>query len=277
VLRVEDLDTQRCKPHFIKGIIEDLQWFGLSWDEGPGSQPCSTVTPLDCGPYEQQQRMDLYISAWKRLYEGGYIYPSPYSRKDVARALSAPHEEHNGEPIFPVSLRPDMSTLPAGLEGPGKQTWRFRVPDDRVLSFTDGYMGECSYTAGVDFGDFVVWRADGFPSYEMAVVVDDIHMQITEVVRGGDLLMSTARQILLYEALGQAGVLPAFFHCPLVRDGEGKRLAKRSLPSSLYTLRGRSTSNETTPWTAERIREELLPDLQPVIDSIDAKLKPLIE
>lgn len=113
--------------------------------------------------------------------------------------------------------------------------WRFRVPDGETISFVDGHFGEQHFVAGKDFGDFVVWRQDGVPAYQLAVVVDDAAMQITEVVRGADLLLSTARQLLLYRALDLAP--PEFFHCPLVMDESGQRLAKRHESLSLRTLR----------------------------------------
>jgi glutamyl-tRNA synthetase len=140
----------------------------------------------------------------------------------VALALSAPHD--NAEAIFPAHLRPPSG---AGLtaQEPGKTNWRFRVPENEYISFQDGRAGNCCFITGQDFGDFLVWRKDGFPSYELAVVVDDAGMHITEVVRGQDLLLSTARQILLYKAL--ALDVPEFYHLELVLDEKGERLAKR--------------------------------------------------
>jgi glutamyl/glutaminyl-tRNA synthetase len=243
VLRVEDLDFGRCRTHYLDQMIDDLSWFGLTWDEGPGSHLKEILTCY--GPYEQSKRMDLYTSAWKSLFQSGHIYPSPHSRRDIISALSAPHEEHNSlETIFPPHLRPDPASIPRDLIHPGTQNWRFRVPDGRKITYRDIRCGEKSYTAGEDFGDFLIWRSDGYPSYELAVVVDDYAMGITEVVRGEDLLLSTARQILLYEALGWDASIPNFFHCPLVRDGNGVRLAKRAPSSTLSTLR--STPTQTT-------------------------------
>ena len=120
--------------------------------------------------------------------------------------------------------------------------WRFRVPDGEVIAFEDGGFGPQRFVAGRDFGDFVVWRSIGMPSYQLAVVVDDAAMQITEVVRGADLLLSTARQILLYRALGLTS--PAYYHCPLVTDDQGQRLAKRHDALSLQKLRLDGTSPE---------------------------------
>lgn len=226
VLRNEDLDRDRCKPQFAIDMLEDLRWFGFRWDEGP-----------DLGgpfaPYTQSERLDWYLDVWRQLHTAGTIYPSPHSRKDVQSALTAPHEDDQ-EPLFPAALRPPPGTGAEATE-PGMVNWRFRVPDGRMIEFIDGRCGLIRRVAGIDFGDFLVWRKDGFPSYELAVVADDHAMQITEVVRGEDLLTSTARQLLLYEALGWQP--PAFYHCPLVQDETGARLAKRSAALSLRSLR----------------------------------------
>jgi glutamyl/glutaminyl-tRNA synthetase len=206
---------------------------------------------INVGPYLQSERRELYDHAWKLLYDKGHIYPSSVSRKQIEQALSAPHEGE-GEVVFPTALRVAPEDVPVGLSGPDGQSWRFRVPDGEVISFTDAHLGPVSFTAGVDFGDFLIWRFDGIPSYMMAVVVDDMAMGITEIVRGEDLLMSTARQILIYRAFGIANInLPQFFHCPLVRDPDtGMRLAKRDGSTSLRNLAESGMSPDT-------IREKL--------------------
>jgi glutamyl/glutaminyl-tRNA synthetase len=236
VLRNEDLDPDRCKPQYAVQMLEDLRWFGLQWQEGP-----DVGGPF--APYVQSQRHAQYLVAWQTLAARGAIYPSPHSRKDIATALVAPHDEpgaSGGEPIFPTSLRP--AEVDISVSDPGAVNWRFRVPDGEVIEFIDGRHGRVARTAGVDFGDFLVWRKDGFPAYELAVVHDDHAMQITEVVRGEDLLTSTARQLLLYRALGWEP--PAFYHCPLVLDEQGRRLAKRTDAVSLVTLRALGHSPE---------------------------------
>ena len=234
VYRTEDLDADRCRPAFADGALEDLRWLGLTWEEGP-----------DLGgphaPYTQSERLPWFREVWQALRATGQIYPSPHSRKDVAEALRAPHPE-GAEPIFPVRLRPspDATRYPLAPEG---VNWRFRVPAGEVIRFEDGRRGPCAFEAGVDFGDFLVWRKDGFPSYEMAVVADDHAMGITEVVRGEDLLLSTARQLLLYRALGWTA--PAWYHTALVRDASGRRLAKRHDALTLRTLRARGADPDT--------------------------------
>lgn len=240
ILRNEDLDQARCKPEFASAMIEDLRWFGFDWREGP-----------DCGgpfaPYNQSERTRLYRLALEKLIAGGFVYPCVCSRKGVRQAATAPHEEDE-EPIYPGTCRPngDQWRLTSGENfepasaSPAirRVSFRFRVPDGKTISFTDGNLGEQKFTAGKDFGDFVVWtRRDesNVSAYQLACVVDDAAMQITEVVRGADLLVSTARQLLLYRALNLTP--PAFFHCPLLLDETGKRLAKRHDALSLRTLR----------------------------------------
>lgn len=235
VLRNEDIDPDRCRPEFVAAMFEDLHWLGIRWSEGP-----------DCGgpdaPYSQSERCDFYLKAWRKLRAGGHIYPCTCSRKDLAGALSAPNDLDD-EPVYPgkCRTRTDVSDFrePAGVN------WRFRVPDDEVVNFVDQHLGPQSYTAGHDFGDFVIWRRDDVPAYQLAVTVDDHAMRISEVVRGADLLKSTARQLLLYRALGWKA--PQFYHCDLLRDEAGARLAKRHDALSIRKLR-------ESGWTAEQVR-----------------------
>ena len=232
ILRNEDLDSTRFKMEFVPAMIEDLKWFGFEWQEGP-----------DCGgpfaPYNQSERMDVYHAALEKLRAGNFIYPCTCSRKDIQAATRAPHANDDAEPIYPGTCRQNRKSE----IGNRKFSWRFHVPDGETISFTDGNFGEHKFTAGKDFGDFVVWRHDGVPAYQLACVVDDAAMQVTEVVRGADLLVSTARQILLYRALGLTP--PAFFHCPLWRDESGVRLAKRHDALSLRTLRARGETPQS--------------------------------
>ena len=251
VLRNEDLDRARCKPEFVSAMFEDLRWFGFQWQEGP-----------DIGgpfaPYSQSERRRCYVEAFEKLRAAGAIYPCTCSRQDVLRALRAPHAGED-EPIYPGTCRPvEGSRLKVEsckfTSGEGQQpatfnfqpstriNWRFRVPDGEAISFVDGYYGRQQFVAGRDFGDFVIWRHDDIPAYQLAVVADDAAMQITEVVRGEDLLKSTARQLLLYRSLGLKA--PQFYHCPLITDAAGVRLAKRHDALSLRTLRARGMTPE---------------------------------
>ena len=231
VMRIEDLDREWCRAEFTAAALDDLRWLGLEWTEGPD------VGGLHA-PYEQSRRGAWFLDVWRRLEAAGVIYPSPHSRRDVEQAATAPHAPATGdEPVFPPALRP---TSRERASSPGGVPWRFRVPDGRVIAFDDGRLGRVARTAGVDFGDFVVWRRDDLAAYELAVVADDHAMAIEEVVRGEDLLTSTARQLLLYEALGWQP--PRWFHAPLVVDAEGRRLAKRTGGLAIRDLRARGLS-----------------------------------
>lgn len=226
VLRNEDLDPQRSRAEFARAMMEDLRWLGIQWNEGP-----------DCGgafgPYAQSERRAHYLEAWRQLREGGFIYPCVCSRKDLAQAAGAQNEgDVDDEPVYPGTCRGRSSV--ECLEPTGVN-WRFRVPDGEAIEFADLNLGTQRYVAGRDFGDLLVWRRDDVPAYQLAVVADDAAMRITEVVRGADLLKSTARQLLLLRALGLAA--PDYFHCELVRDAAGVRLAKRSDALSLRHLR----------------------------------------
>ncbi|MDP4643606.1 MAG: glutamate--tRNA ligase family protein [Opitutales bacterium] len=228
IYRDEDLDPQRCKPEFSDGAIEDLRWFGCDWHEGPDRGGPT-------GPYKQSERQDMFLDAWKHLKSAGFIYPCNKSRKDVAHATQAPHMDDDGaEQIYPENWRPPIGTG-KHAHSPGDTNWRFRVPDYLKVDFDDGRLGPCSFECLRDFGDFLVWRRDGVPAYELAVVVDDAAMKISEVVRGEDLLISTARQLLIYKALGLQP--PEFYHTPLLCDTSGQRLAKRNRSLSLRELR----------------------------------------
>jgi glutamyl/glutaminyl-tRNA synthetase len=226
VLRNEDLDFQRSRPEFVRAMIDDLHWLGLDWDEG-----CDVQGPY--GPYAQSQRRSFYVDAWRRLRDGGYIYPCTCSRKDLERALEAPHEDDDEIP-YPGTCRGRLTDA-RSWNSPAGVSWRFLVPDGEAIHFDDLYYGPQSFVAGRDFSDFLIWRRDDIPAYQLAVVVDDPGMKITEVVRGADLLKSTARQLLLFRALGWNP--PRYFHCLLLRDEHNVRLAKRNLALSLSTLR----------------------------------------
>ena len=225
VLRNEDLDPERSRPEFVGAMFEDLRWLGLRWQEGP-----------DIGgpfaPYTQSERRSFYLEAWRRLLDSGRLYPCRCSRKDLAQAAQAPHDD---EAIYPGTCRVAFSTADWGADSPAGINWRFRVPAGEAVEFVDGGMGSQRFVAGEDFGDFLVWRRDDVPAYQLAVAVDDAAMRITEVVRGVDLLRSTARQILVARALGIPS--PEWYHCALLLDGQGRRLAKRHDALSLRALR----------------------------------------
>ena len=228
LLRNDDLDTARCRPEFVTAMIEDLHWLGLSWDE-----------PM----VYQSARIPLYREALAKLHATGLIYPCSRSRRDVLAAISAPHDaDESDEPLYPPEFRPPANGPIPPLAEAIATNGRFRVPDGETLVFHDGGVGEQRAIAGRGFGDFLVWRKDDMPSYQLACVVDDAAMAITEVVRGADLMRSTFRQLLLYRALGT--LPPAFYHCPLVTDENGRRLAKRHDALSIRTLREQGATPE---------------------------------
>jgi glutamyl-tRNA synthetase len=234
ILRNEDLDAVRFRMNFVDAMIEDLRWLGLDWDEGP-----------DVGgphaPYNQSGRKALYRKALEALYASGLIYPCTRTRRDVIEAARAPHEGGaDDEPVFPAAFRPPADAPRPPLGGRVSVNWRMRIPDGEELGFDDRNLGPQRSVSGKDFGDFLVWRKDDCPSYQLACAVDDAEMGVTEVVRGADLVRSTFRQLLIYRALGLAA--PSYCHCPLTTDDKGGRLAKRHDALSLRALRARGVT-----------------------------------
>jgi glutamyl-tRNA synthetase len=227
VIRLEDLDRPRVVEGSAEGILRDLRWLGLDWDEGPDvSGPFA--------PYAQSERGDQYAAAFAVLRDLGHIYPCFCSRKDVQSAASAP-QAPGDEAFYPGTCRdlPQHEVDRRVAQGRA-HAWRFRVDPARLLPLTDRVRGPYEAAPG-SFGDFVVRRADGVPAYQLAVVVDDIAMKITEVVRGEDLLPSAVRQLMLYRALGAPP--PTFAHVPLILGDDGVRLSKRHRGVTLRELR----------------------------------------
>ena len=227
-MRVEDLDGPRVRPGLEARILDELRWLGLDWDEGP-----DLGGPH--GPYRQSERGALHAEALDRLRGAGLSYPCFCSRAEISQASQAPHPSDEG-PRYPGTCR-DLSRAEQAARGARRPpAWRFRVPDGPV-SFLDRFHGECTFDVAASVGDFVVARADGVPAYQLAVAVDDAAMEVTDVLRGDDLLPSTARQLLIYRALGLS--VPAFAHVPLVVGADGERLAKRHGALSVGELRAR--------------------------------------
>lgn len=231
-LRIEDLDRDRCKRDYEIALIEDMQWLGLHWDRDASAPE---------GYIRQTDRLAQYRKVLDRLIEKGVVYSCNKSRKEI-RTHPEAVKNREGEVLYHESLRPQKSD--ESMEGEQRylQHWRYRADYGSVVTFEDRRMGKCSYEAGVDFGDFLVWTKAGYPAYELAVVIDDIASGITEVVRGEDLLLSTARQILLYREL--AAEVPEFYHCPLVKDEQGVRLAKQYDSESIRAYRERRFTPE---------------------------------
>lgn len=226
LLRNDDLDAERFHLNFVDAMLEDLRWLGFHWEE-----------PV----ISQSQRRPRYRAALERLHAAGLIFSCTHSRRDVLEAAGAPHEGvANDEPLYPRKFRPPADTPLPPLTEKISVSWRFRVPDDVEVSFNDGRYGPQRAVAGRDFSDFLVWRKDDTPSYQLSCAVDDAELGITEVVRGDDLIKSTFRQLLLFDALGYAP--PAFYHCPLMLDAKGERLAKRHDALALRTMRAQGVT-----------------------------------
>jgi glutamyl-tRNA synthetase len=224
IVRMEDIDSPRVKPWAARQALEDLRWLGLDWDEGP-----------DVGgphaPYLQTQRLPWYRQAVAELRRAQRVYPCTCTRSDVAAAASAPHQGQEG-PVYPGTCASrHADDTPAQH---GSYAWRFRA-SRTVRRFRDGVAGWQQCVVAETLGDFVVARGDATPAYQLAVVVDDHHMGINEVLRGDDLLPSTFRQLELYDFFGWEP--PTFVHVPLVVGPDGRRLAKRHGDTRLATLR----------------------------------------
>lgn len=234
ILRIEDLDTARCPRRYGEQMCRDIQWLGLDWDEGP-------VIGGPSGPYEQSRRTALYQAALERLEAQGLVYPCFCTRAEL-HAASAPHRE-DGQVVYPGTCRgltAEQATERARRTGRAPAL-RLRVPEEEI-TFIDGHMGEYGEWLPEDCGDFLLRRSDGMFAYQLAVVVDDAAMGVTEVVRGADLLASTPRQLLLYRLLRLEA--PAFYHFPLLLGSDGQRLSKRNADAGLDTLGERYTASE---------------------------------
>jgi glutamyl-tRNA synthetase len=217
ILRMEDIDSPRVKRGAAAQACEDLAWLGLDWDEGP---------------IVQSQRLNLYEKALECLQKQELVYPCTCSRSDIERAASAPHSEQEG-PAYPGACAHRRVADTAGL-GSRPFAWRFRTGKS-PWSFEDRYRGGIDLSHHEVGGDFVVWKSNGTPAYQLAVVVDDAAQHVTEVIRGEDLVPSTPRQLMLYQALAKEP--PTFIHVPLVVGPDGRRLAKRHGDTRLAALR----------------------------------------
>lgn len=232
VLRIEDLDTARCPRKFAELLQQDLAWLGLSADEG------GDMGGPD-GPYYQSDRSAIYQQFYDVLWKKGLVYPCFCSRSQL-HAADAPHRS-DGQVVYAGTCR--NLTLEEAAEKALRRppAWRVRVPDE-VIGFTDGHLGYYEENLARDCGDFYLRRADGVFAYQLAVVVDDAFMGVTEVVRGADLLSSTPRQLWLYRTLGLNA--PEFIHMPLLLAPDGRRLSKRDGDESLENLQAKYTPEE---------------------------------
>jgi glutamyl-tRNA synthetase len=227
VLRVEDLDRSRMRPGATARMLSDLRWLGLDWDEGPDVGGAY-------GPYTQSARQAIYDAALARLRDRGLLYLCYCTRAELARIASAPHGDEG--PLYPGTCRHLSRRERHAREAAGRlPAWRFRAPE-APISFVDRIVGSVTESVAASAGDFVARRSDGIIAYQLAVVVDDALMGITQVVRGADLLASTARQLALYAALGYTPPRE-YAHVPLALDARGQRLAKRAASFGLERLR----------------------------------------
>jgi glutamyl-tRNA synthetase len=228
LLRIEDLDGPRVKVGADRQAIEDLRWLGVDWDSGP---------------IYQSPRGGVYRKAVERLLAEGKAYPCICTRREVESAASAPHAE-DGAAVYPGTCRGKFKTMAQAEAAAGRvPVVRFAVPDG-VVEFVDGFRGPCRIEPAKELGDFVIMKADGTAAYQLAVVVDDAEMGVSDVVRGDDLLDSTPRQMLLYQALGMAERVPRYVHLPLVVGTDGRRLAKRHGDTRLESYRKKGVSAE---------------------------------
>ena len=234
VLRVEDLDGPRVKPGAAAAAIEDLRWLGLDWDEGPDC-------PGDFGPYVQTERVESYRRGLDQLRDGAHVYPCVCTRGDIALAASAPHPGEEG-PRYPGTCRGRFESETAAQSNTGRPpALRFQVPPGPVC-FEDHSHGLIAIDVAAQVGDFVVRKGNGTVAYQLAVVLDDAAMGITEVVRGDDLISSTPRQLLLYRALSLP--VPTFRHVALVVGRDGLRLAKRHGDTRIASFRQQGIAPE---------------------------------
>ncbi len=222
LLRIEDLDPDRSKREYADAIREDLCWLGLDWDE---ETPC------------QSQRTAHYAAAFSRLQAQDLVYPCYCTRAEL-HAASAPHAS-DGQTIYPGTCRSitENQRLAIGRS----PAWRLKTRDE-TISFCDGLQGFYQENLLHDCGDFIIRRSDGVYAYQLAVVVDDGDMGMTQVVRGCDLLSSTPRQLYLYSLLGYEA--PQFYHVPLLVAPDGRRLSKRDGDLDLQALRTRFTAQQ---------------------------------
>lgn len=227
LLRMEDIDGPRSRAEYAEAALRDLRWLGLDWDEGPDIGG-------DRGPYTQSERLSCYEEALRRLESRDLLYPCYCSRAELAAVASAPHGLSSEGPAYPGTCRRLSAEERAERARVKQPSLRFAVPEDEIVTFQDGCAGLQTTAPGAG-GDFVVRRADGIFSYQLAVTVDDALMGVTDVLRGSDLLDSTPRQLLLFKALGWQP--PRYAHVPLLMGPDGKRLAKRHGGISLAAIR----------------------------------------
>ncbi|MEP7124609.1 MAG: tRNA glutamyl-Q(34) synthetase GluQRS [Byssovorax sp.] len=256
VLRMEDLDRDRVIPAANQAILDDLRWLGVAWDEGPDRGGAAA-------PYVQSERAALYAAAVAELASRDHVYLCDCSRAEIARAASAPHAGEEG-PRYPGTCRPHGMRARAFRRPPAV---RLAVPEGEAstVALDDAVLGRIEENVAETTGDFVLRRGDGVFAYQLAVVVDDLAMGVTEVVRGADLATSAPRQILLARLLG--GTPPSFAHVPLLLGADGARLAKRARG---MTLRDQRAAGRDGRELARAIARAYAHDLGDAADPLEA-------
>lgn len=232
VLRIEDLDPQRCSREKADALARDLEWLGLMWDEG-------AYASANSADYFQSRRSEIYANYFAQLAEKNLVYPCFCSRGEL-HAAEAPHAS-DGRIIYAGTCRELTMSERAAKAKLRRPAWRVKVTDEPIC-FADEHYGEQSYCLSEECGDFILRRSDGVYAYQLAVVIDDALMGVTQVVRGNDLLSSTPMQLYLYELLGFTP--PRFCHIPLLTDADGRRLAKRDGDLELAVLRQKYSAPE---------------------------------
>lgn len=259
VLRIEDLDGPRNKPGADRDAIDVLQWLGLTWDEGP---------------HYQARDLRPYVEAISALARAGRAYPSQLTRAEIEAAATAPQVGAQREARYPPEWRPQ--TLGAPFDPHLSSSWRFVTPD-RHVAFDDHFAGPQRMSPVESIGDFAIWTARNEPAYQLAVVVDDHRQGVTHVVRADDLLDSAGRQLLLYEALGYAPA-PHYFHLPLVKGVDGRRLAKRHGDTRIARYRDAGTSPEKIlgllAWLCGQIPQRAPVSLDELLQRFDLSTMP---
>lgn len=257
VLRIEDIDPERSKPEYIEALIEDLAWLGIDWDFGPGDLDKTENRPC----FRQSNRFAAYKDALRVLDAKGLVYPCYCTRKELREIAGAPHTGDTGAP-YPGTCRVLSTQDRERFEREGRRhSLRLICPPEQGWEFTDLVMGPQENTLRASGGDFALCRSDGVYAYQLAVVVDDMAMGVTEVVRGNDILASTPRQLYLYSLFG--GESPVYAHVPLVVDDAGERLAKRHASLTVRSLREAGVRAETVlGWLA--FSSGLRPEFSPL-------------
>ena len=231
ILRIEDTDPERSTEENVQVILNAMKWLQLDWDEGPEVGGA-------CGPYFQMQRMETYTEALEQLKAAGATYPCFCTKEELDAKRALAEKTEGGYAGYDRTCRNlDPAEAQARIDAGEPHVWRLKVPEDHgPIEFDDAVYGHMSFPADV-MDDMILVRTDGSPTYNFAVVCDDVNMGITHVIRGDDHLSNTPRQVLIYEALGKP--IPMFAHLSMILGPDGKKLSKRHGATSVEEYRDR--------------------------------------